>query len=263
MSLVVMAVVERHGTSGPARRLRAHATIVLLYSATLGKRERRRPPHSGHAAQRHARHPAEDRRRPRSTCSPPGGYSATSLQAIADAAGLHVQTIYQAFGSKPAVLAAACELAPGDDEIPRRHRSSGRGPRRSWRSPIRARAARGLRHPHSDHRARAGPARGRDPQRGCVLRPGSREVPRARRVGALPRAVGHRGAAGREGRAAPRPDVARAADTMYAISSFEGYELLVTEREMDAGRVRALAHRHDVRAPARTGTTMTNGPQPR
>ena len=25
-------------------------------------------------------------------------------------------------------------------------------------------------------------------------------------------------------------DVARAADTMYAISSFEGYELLVTER---------------------------------
>ena len=29
------------------------------------------------------------------------GYAATSLQAIADAAGLHVQTIYQTYGSKP------------------------------------------------------------------------------------------------------------------------------------------------------------------
>src|SRR5262249_45149622 len=33
------------------------------------------------------------------------GYAATTLQAIADAAGVHVQTIYQAFGTKVAVLA--------------------------------------------------------------------------------------------------------------------------------------------------------------
>ena len=46
------------------------------------------------------------------------GYAATSLQAIADAASLHVQTIYQAFGSKPAVLEAACELARAGDDDP-------------------------------------------------------------------------------------------------------------------------------------------------
>ena len=46
------------------------------------------------------------------------GYAATSLQAIADAASLHVQTIYQAYGSKPAVLEAACELARAGGEDP-------------------------------------------------------------------------------------------------------------------------------------------------
>src|ERR1700704_5506094 len=46
------------------------------------------------------------------------GYAATSLQAIADAASLHVQTIYQTFGSKPGVLEAACELARAGTEDP-------------------------------------------------------------------------------------------------------------------------------------------------
>jgi AcrR family transcriptional regulator len=46
------------------------------------------------------------------------GYAATSLQAIADAASLHVQTIYQAFGSKAAVLEAACDLARAGDDDP-------------------------------------------------------------------------------------------------------------------------------------------------
>ncbi|WP_167837823.1 TetR/AcrR family transcriptional regulator [Nocardia altamirensis] len=45
------------------------------------------------------------------------GYAATTLQAIADAAGVHVQTIYQAFGTKVAVLAeAAAVLVAGPDE---------------------------------------------------------------------------------------------------------------------------------------------------
>src|SRR4051812_49894304 len=46
------------------------------------------------------------------------GYAATSLQAIADAASLHVQTIYQTFGSKPSVLEAACELARAGADDP-------------------------------------------------------------------------------------------------------------------------------------------------
>ncbi|MGY2061912.1 TetR/AcrR family transcriptional regulator, partial [Nocardia gipuzkoensis] len=45
------------------------------------------------------------------------GYAATTLQAIADAAGVHVQTIYQAFGTKVAVLAeTAAVLVAGPDE---------------------------------------------------------------------------------------------------------------------------------------------------
>jgi AcrR family transcriptional regulator len=45
------------------------------------------------------------------------GYAATTLQAIADAAGVHVQTIYQAFGTKVGVLAeTAAMLVAGPDE---------------------------------------------------------------------------------------------------------------------------------------------------
>ncbi|WP_162958515.1 TetR/AcrR family transcriptional regulator [Nocardia yunnanensis] len=45
------------------------------------------------------------------------GYAATTLQAIADAAGVHVQTIYQAFGTKVGVLAeTAAILVAGPDE---------------------------------------------------------------------------------------------------------------------------------------------------
>ncbi|MCU1688041.1 MAG: hypothetical protein JWQ81_8780 [Amycolatopsis sp.] len=38
------------------------------------------------------------------------GYAATTLQTIADEAGVHVQTIYQAFGNKVTVLAEAAAL---------------------------------------------------------------------------------------------------------------------------------------------------------
>ncbi|SDW38595.1 regulatory protein, tetR family [Amycolatopsis xylanica] len=45
------------------------------------------------------------------------GYAATTLQAVADEAGVHVQTIYQAFGTKVAVLAeAAAVLVAGPQE---------------------------------------------------------------------------------------------------------------------------------------------------
>jgi AcrR family transcriptional regulator len=46
------------------------------------------------------------------------GYAATTLRAIADAAGVHVQTIYQAFGTKVGVLAetaAVLVAGPGEE----------------------------------------------------------------------------------------------------------------------------------------------------
>ncbi len=45
------------------------------------------------------------------------GYEGTTMQAIADAAGVHVQTVYLAYGTKPAVLAAtAARLVAGSDD---------------------------------------------------------------------------------------------------------------------------------------------------
>ena len=45
------------------------------------------------------------------------GYMATTMQAIANAAGVHVQTIYLAYGTKPALLGAcAVRLVAGDED---------------------------------------------------------------------------------------------------------------------------------------------------
>ena len=45
------------------------------------------------------------------------GYTATTMQAIAIEAGVHVQTIYLAYGTKPALLAAcAVRLVAGDED---------------------------------------------------------------------------------------------------------------------------------------------------
>ncbi|MFI1914232.1 TetR/AcrR family transcriptional regulator [Nocardia sp. NPDC020380] len=56
------------------------------------------------------------------------GYAGTTLQAIADTAGVHVQTIYQAFGTKVGVLAeTAAVLVAGPDED-----SATPPPERAW-----------------------------------------------------------------------------------------------------------------------------------
>jgi AcrR family transcriptional regulator len=45
------------------------------------------------------------------------GYTATTMQAIATDAGVHVQTIYLAYGTKPALLAAcAARLVAGEED---------------------------------------------------------------------------------------------------------------------------------------------------
>lgn len=51
------------------------------------------------------------------------GYAATTMQAIADAAGVHVQTIYLAYGTKAAVLAASVTRLVAGDEDPETHPS--------------------------------------------------------------------------------------------------------------------------------------------
>lgn len=54
------------------------------------------------------------------------GYTATSMQAIATEAGVHVQTIYLAYGNKPALLAACAARLVAGDEDPATHPSERR-----------------------------------------------------------------------------------------------------------------------------------------
>src|ERR1700757_4340874 len=54
------------------------------------------------------------------------GYTATTMQAIADEAGVHVQTIYLAYRTKPAVLAACAARLVAGEEDPATHPSQRR-----------------------------------------------------------------------------------------------------------------------------------------
>jgi AcrR family transcriptional regulator len=54
------------------------------------------------------------------------GYQAATMQAIADEAGVHVQTIYLAYGTKTAVLAATATRLVAGDEDPASHPSERR-----------------------------------------------------------------------------------------------------------------------------------------
>jgi AcrR family transcriptional regulator len=59
------------------------------------------------------------------------GYGATSMQAIADEAAVHVQTIYLAYGTKASVLAATATRLVAGDEDPASHPSE-----RTWAREI-------------------------------------------------------------------------------------------------------------------------------
>ncbi len=61
------------------------------------------------------------------------GYTASTMQAIADAAGVHVQTIYLAYHTKAAVLAACAARLVAGDEDPATHPSQ-----RRWAQEIQA-----------------------------------------------------------------------------------------------------------------------------
>jgi AcrR family transcriptional regulator len=61
------------------------------------------------------------------------GYAGTSIQAVADAAGVHAQTIYQAYGTKASLLGAVgARLVAGEDD-PAIHPSQ-----RAWARHIQA-----------------------------------------------------------------------------------------------------------------------------
>ena len=158
------------------------------------------------------------------------GYAATSLQTIADAAGLHVQTIYQTYGSKPAVLAAACELArAGDDDDPETPPTEWPWVQALMVETDPARQIAGFAAHIRTTAPKAGPlvaeirsAARSDADLANFL--AHAEAGRYLGPSGIASLLAENGAL----RAGLRP--ARAADTMYAVASYEGYELLVNER---------------------------------
>jgi AcrR family transcriptional regulator len=87
-------------------------------------------------APRRGRRGAETRRRVEEAAArlfAEAGYTATSMQAIATAAGVHVQTIYLAYGTKTAVLAACAARLVAGEEDPDTHPSE-----RRWAREIQA-----------------------------------------------------------------------------------------------------------------------------
>jgi AcrR family transcriptional regulator len=160
---------------------------------------------------------------------PTHGYAATSLQTIADAAGVHVQSIYQAYGSKTAVLAAACEVARAGGEDPET-------PPEQW--PW-AQALTTEPDPVRQLQMFAHHIRMTAPQAGPLIN----EIRSAARSDAeLARFLAHSEAGRFRGpsdivallvakKALLRGlDPEQAAATMFAVASYESYDLLVTDR---------------------------------
>lgn len=67
------------------------------------------------------------------------GYTGTSIQAVADAAGVHAQTIYQAYGTKAALLGAVGARLVAGEEDPASHPSERAWARRIQTEPSPAR----------------------------------------------------------------------------------------------------------------------------
>jgi AcrR family transcriptional regulator len=157
------------------------------------------------------------------------GYAATSLQAIADAASLHVQTIYQAFGSKPAVLEAACELARAGDDDPETDPSEWPWARALVAEPDPAKLIRGYATHVRTIAPRAGPLV-------AEIRNAARADPELATFLAHIEAGRYLGPAGVVALLMDKKalrhglDADRAAETAFAVSSYESYELLVVDR---------------------------------
>jgi AcrR family transcriptional regulator len=157
------------------------------------------------------------------------GYTATSLQAIADAAGVHVQSIYQVYGSKTAVLAAACEVARAGGEDPETPPEQW-----PWAQELMAEPD-----PARQLQLFAGHIRATAPQAGPLIneiRSAARSDAELARFLADTEAGRFLGPSGVVALLVAKKalrrglDPEQAAATMFAVASYESYELLVTDR---------------------------------
>lgn len=162
------------------------------------------------------------------------GYAATTIEAISDASGTPVATVYRLFSSKLGILTALLDVsAVGDDE------AVAMGDRPHVRALLAERDPRrllgGFAELASDVMSRLSPvhqillsAAGSDPEAAALLA----EHNRQRQVGQG--RIAH--ALAQNGALRPTLDERDAADVIHALASPEVYRLLVTDREWDPHR---------------------------
>lgn len=161
------------------------------------------------------------------------GYPATTIEAIADEAGVAIQTIYAAVGNKRAVLWAALETSVAGDDAPRtlleRFRdavSDAANPRARLRRAVTF--GRDTMERSADMHRIMRSAAGSDPEIAATLEEAERR--RYRDAAAIVALI-----AGDEG-FGPDMDAPTAADVWFALTSYEVYELLIETRRWPLAR---------------------------
>lgn len=150
------------------------------------------------------------------------GYQATTLQAIAEAAGVAVPTLYVAFGSKPAILSALVKSAGADEDIRALSRAAfaETDPRRRLR--LAAKITRTINERDADITNLLWQAGAGDPDLAAVWHQSHRQ--QLNRLGELINGIAETGALN------THVSVEEATETLWALSSPEIYRLLVRER---------------------------------
>ena len=153
------------------------------------------------------------------------GYSATTIEALADEAGVAVQTVYAAFGNKRSVLWALLETAVAGDDEQRTMLERVRVELTGVDDPAQRldrvlRFGREVMERSADiHRIMAGAAAGDQELQAALDEAHRRRYQDARAFVGLV-------AGGLPG----IPDLGHSADVFFAITSYEMYELLVNQR---------------------------------
>jgi TetR/AcrR family transcriptional regulator, regulator of cefoperazone and chloramphenicol sensitivity len=160
------------------------------------------------------------------------GYTASSVRAIADAAGVSLQTLYQSWGSKPAIVEALLWRVKEQINLPALFAEMASGPR-DPRQLLRQSALISRRYSEA----------GWDVLE--LVRQVSPEFPEIAAIWADGEAQRYRGQRdvidwiAQAGALRPGLDPERAADTLWTVSSHDLYRLLTRQRGYDPGQYQA------------------------
>ena len=150
------------------------------------------------------------------------GYQATTLQAIAQEAGVAVQTLYAVFGSKAAILSALVKSTGADEEIRALARAAFAEPVPRDQLRLAARVIRSILERDADILELLWQAGGGDPDLAAAWRQSHRQ--QLARQGELLAVLAQKGAL------KPSLTLETATEIHWALSSPEVYRLLVRER---------------------------------